>query len=241
MSRMQRALSLLYPDQCVLCPELVDGPGALCPSCWRDMPFLRGLVCDGCGAPLTGGSVAERAFCDDCISARRPWDCGRAALGYRDSGRRLVLALKHGDRPDLAWPAAAWMQSAGAQVLRPGTLLVPVPVHWSRLIARRYNQAAELTRALGRRAGLDVLPDALWRQKRTRVQDGMTVHQRHENLEGAIAAHRTRGALLRGREVCLIDDVMTSGATLAASTAACHDAGASRVSVLVLARVMKAT
>lgn len=161
-------------------------------------------------------------------------------MSYRDVGRRIVLALKHGDRVDLAPPAAGWMARAGAPVLGPDTVLVPIPAHWSRLLTRRYNQAAELSRALARRTGLHHCPDALVRGKRTAKQDGMSVDQRFANLHGAIRVNPKRIPSLKGRPVCLIDDVMTSGATMTVATSAALAAGASRVCILVLARVEKA-
>lgn len=241
MLGMQRALSLIFPDQCVLCPELVETSGGLCASCWREVTFLRGLVCDACGAALHGEDDGVAALCDDCLSTPRPWDRGRAAFSYGGTGRRLVLALKHGDRPDLTGPAAQWLERAGAPFLEPETLLVPVPIHWSRLLRRRYNQSVELARALSRRTGHQLCPDALVRVRRTMVQDGLGVDQRFANVVGAIEAHPRRREMLEGRNLCLIDDVMTSGATLSAAAKACHDVGATRVSVLVLARVEKAS
>ncbi|MEQ9039811.1 MAG: ComF family protein [Silicimonas sp.] len=237
---MQRALALVYPDQCILCPEPVEASGGLCSACWRDMPFIRGLVCEACGTSLPGEEDRADVFCDDCMTIARPWNTGRAALSYRGMARRLILALKHGDRPDLASPAAEWLERAGGPVLRPDTLLVPVPIHWSRMLSRRYNQSAELCRALSRRTGIACCPSALIRTRRTPVQDGLGVDERFTNLLGAVHPHPRRGDLLRDRDVCLIDDVMTSGATLSVSSQACLDAGARRVSVLVLARVEKA-
>ena len=238
MLGMQRALSLIYPAQCQMCPSLVAEDGGLCPECWRDAPFLTGLVCDTCGVSLMGNDVGP-VKCDDCLEAPRNWEAGRAALAYRDMGRRIVLALKHGDRIDLAEPAAGWMLRAGQDFLTPGVLLVPVPVHWSRLVSRRYNQAVELARALARQSGLEVCPDALVRKRRTRTQDGMSVAARQMNMEGAIAANPRHTNLLKGRSVCLIDDVMTSGATMTAAAKAARDAGTDHVFVLLLARVEK--
>lgn len=240
MLGMQRALSLIYPDQCVLCPELVETAGGLCASCWRDVAFLRGLVCDRCGASLPGDDDGSDVFCDECLVTWRPWEKGRAVFSYRGAGRRFILALKHGDRPDLAGPAAVWLAHAGRPVLRRESLIVPVPIHWSRLLKRRYNQSVELARALSRNTDLDFCPDALVRVRRTPIQDGLGVEQRFANVADAITPHPRRRSILQGREVCLIDDVMTSGATLGAATEACLDAGARRVSVLVLARVEKA-
>ena len=240
MGGLQRALSWVFPAQCILCTGLVEDTGGLCADCWKRTPFLTGLLCDTCGASLPGESSGVE-HCDDCLSMSRPWAAGRAALSYRDLGRKIVLSLKHGDRTDLAKPAAAWMERAGRDVLRPGTLLVPVPVHWSRLLRRRYNQSAELVRALSARTGLACCPDALIRQRRTPPQDGMTVDDRFRNMTGAIRMNPRRTVEVEGKTLCLIDDVMTSGATLSASAEALWGAGADQIFVLVLARVEKDT
>ena len=236
MLGMQRALSLIYPDQCLLCETRVEEAGGLCGPCWRETPFLTGLVCDTCGTVLPGSETGA-VFCDDCLALRRPWDKGRAAMEYGGAGRRIVLALKHADRLDLVPAASGWLERAGKPVLTPSTLLVPVPAHWSRLLRRRYNQAAELSRALARRTGLEHCPDALIRQVRTVPQEGMSVTERYAHLAGVFANNPKRD--VTGREVCLIDDVMTSGATMAYASEALLDAGARRVCVLVLARVTK--
>ncbi len=239
MLQLQRALSLIYPDQCVLCEARVEERGGLCAECWRETPFISGLVCDACGVPLPGTDTAQ-VFCDDCLSLPRPWATGRAALSYKDAGRRVVLALKHADRLDLVPACATWLARAGDTILTTNTVIVPVPAHWTRLLTRRYNQAAELARGLARTAKLDVETNALLRTKRTSKQDGMTVDQRFANMADAVQPHPKYGARLSGRSVCLVDDVMTSGATLSSATEAVYAAGAEHVCVLVLARVEKA-
>ncbi len=239
MRQLQRALSLIYPDQCVLCEARVGERGGLCAECWRETPFLTGLVCDACGVSLPGTDSGQ-VLCDDCLAMPRPWVAGRAALSYRDAGRRVVLALKHADRLDLVPACAAWMAQAGRPILTEDTVLVPVPAHWTRLVTRRYNQAAELCRGLSKRTGLEAVPGALLRTRRTLKQDGMTVEARFSNLAGAIRPHPKTIERIRGSKVCVIDDVMTSRATLAAATGALHDADAEQVCILVLARVEKA-
>lgn len=239
MKQMQRVLSLIYPDQCVLCEARVAESGGLCAGCWSKTPFLTGLVCHTCGASLPGAD-ADVVFCDDCLAMPRPWKAGRAALSYRDAGRRVVLALKHADRLDIVPACASWMVRAGKPLLTPETLLVPVPAHWSRLLTRRYNQAAELCRAISKSTGLDALPDGLLRTRRTPKQDGMTVDERFANMLDAICINPKSRREIAGRRICLIDDVMTSGATLSAAAEALNDAGAKQVCTLVLARVEKA-
>jgi ComF family protein len=236
---MQGALQLLYPPQCISCSAPVQSDFGLCGDCWRETPFISGLVCDQCGVPLPGGDSNERALCDDCLTVARPWDRGRAALIYGGNGRNLVLALKHGDRMDLARPAAAWMTKAAQPILLPRMLVVPVPLHWMRLFRRRYNQAALLSRAIARSAGLEHCPDALQRKRSTGNQDGKTRDARFANLVGAFTVPRSREAKVRDRDILLVDDVMTSGATFAAATEALFAAGARSVSVLGLARVAK--
>ena len=236
---MQAVLHVLYPPLCISCAEPVSSDFGLCADCWRETPFVAGLVCDKCGLPLPGDDPVEKALCDDCLTIARPWNRGRSALCYADNARRLVLALKHGDRMDLAHVAARWMGRAAGPILRPGQLAVPVPLHWWRLVRRRYNQAALLSRAIARAAGLDHCPDALVRQLSTGTQDGKTRDARFANLVGAFSVPDRRRPVVAGRDILLVDDVMTSGATFAAATEALLQAGARSVDVLCLARVAK--
>ena len=237
--RLQAALHLLYPPQCLSCDALVTTDFGLCSTCWRDTPFITGLVCDLCGVPLPGEDPGHPVHCDECLTIARPWTRGRAALLYKDNGRRIVLALKHGDRLDLARPAAGWMARAAAPLLRPDMVVVPVPLHWLRLLKRRYNQAALLSGALAKAAGLAHCPDLLIRRRNTHSQEGRDRDGRFANMADALRVNPARGRQIKGRPVLLVDDVMTSGATLAAASEACLASGASEVSVVVLARVAK--
>lgn len=190
-----------------------------------------------CGAPMPGES--DGVACDDCLKIARPWDRGAAALLYAGNARKLVLALKHGDRQDLARPAAEWLRSAAGDMLHSNSILIPVPLHRWRLAKRRYNQSALLANRLAKLAQLPVVPDALIRARRTPTQDGRSVEDRFDNLQDAIRPNPKRATSLAGRDVVLIDDVMTSGATFAAATEALRAAGAANVCVLALARVVK--
>ena len=237
--KMQSALGVLYPPQCVSCDAPTDADFALCGQCWRETPFVEGLVCDLCGDPLPGEDDGTPAHCDACLAANRPWQQGRAAMVYDGNARRLVLALKHGDRPELARAAAPWLVRSAIPLTCPDTLIVPMPIHWTRLLRRRYNQSAELARFLARALNIKHIPDALQRTKRTRPHDGMDIDARFANMQGAIGPHPKRGGSLAGRKVLLLDDVMTSGASFDAATRACFAAGADHVNVLALARVTR--
>jgi predicted amidophosphoribosyltransferase len=238
---MQSALRLLLPATCLVCDVPVETEQGLCGTCWRDTPFISGMVCDTCGMPLPGDDTGQLEHCDDCLTMARPWDRGRAALIYKDHARGLVLSLKHGDRLDLAVAAAAWMHRAAGPLLTPQTLVAPVPLHWLRLIRRRYNQSALLGAAIAKAAKLDWCPDLLKRARPTPSQDHRDRDGRFANVAGSIQPHPRQGVRIKGRRILLVDDVMTSGATFAAATEACLAAGAAGVCVVAMARVAKDT
>ncbi|MEL6684467.1 MAG: ComF family protein [Pseudomonadota bacterium] len=237
--RLQSVIRAIYPPQCVACDAHTEEDHGLCAACWRDTQFIGGLVCDKCGTPLPGEDHGEVVQCDDCMTIARPWDRGRAVLIYNGVGRRLVLGLKHGDRTDLAHPAAQWMAQKIATWITEDTVIVPVPLHWVRILRRRYNQSAILAQEMGKLLDVSVCLDALLRPKKTSALEGHSRDARFSVLAGAIVPNPKRITQLAGKRVILVDDVMTSGATLAASAEAAHAAGAANVSIVTLARVVK--
>lgn len=237
--RLQVALQAVYPPQCISCGAGVTSDFGLCGECWRQTAFISGLVCDLCGVPVPGDGADDAAICDDCLTIARPWTRGRSAILYKDNGRRIVLALKHGDRLDLARPASVWMERVAKPLLRPDTLCVPVPLHWFRLFKRRYNQAAVLSAALAKLTHLENCPDGLIRTRSTGSQEGRSRDARFSGVREAFSVPDRQKERIRHRDILLIDDVMTSGATFGAATEALYHAGAASVSVLSLARVAK--
>lgn len=235
-----RLLRVIYPDQCASCDALTDAPHGLCGSCWSDTSFLFGKTCHLCGAPIPGADDGDEVPCDDCLATPRPWTRGWAALEYQGKARSLILRLKHSDRTDLARPLSTWMADRLRGRLPTDTVVVPIPVHPIRMVQRRYNQSALLARGIARELGLGMEVDALLRVRATPRLDGMTAVERFAKLDGAIRAHPRRVNRLAGRPVLVVDDVMTSGATLHTASVALSGAGAKDVSVAILARVLKA-
>lgn len=237
LSGLGRGLvDLIYPPRCLACAEATDTPHGLCAACWRDTHFIAGAACGKCGLPLMG-EAAPGDLCEGCRRHPPAWDRGAAAVIYDGAGRRAVLALKHGDRLDTVAPLAGWMAAAGRALLADCDLIAPTPLHWRRLVTRRYNQSAELARALGRLSARPVALDLLRRTRATIPQEGMTRAERATNQGGAYAVPPRGRARIEGRAVLLVDDVLTSGATLSACAEALRAAGAARVDVLALARV----
>lgn len=238
--RMQTLVALVFPPECLSCRARVDSPFALCGACWSDTPFILGASCELCGTGLEGQTASQGPLvCETCHHVARPWDKGRAVMAYAGNGRKLVLALKHGDRTEVARAAGPWLARAAADLVADNPLVVPIPLHPFRLMRRRYNQAALLAQALGRAARLDVEVQALCRVRMTPSQSGHDQEARFVNLADAIRPHPRNGQTLRGRPVLIVDDVMTSGATFAAATEACRMAGAAKIRVLSLARAAR--
>lgn len=233
-----RALDAVLPPRCLRCGSTVDAVGALCPACWGAMDFLGPPLCICCGYPFEF-DLGPGTLCGACARDRPAYGRARAVLRYDDASKDLILAFKHADRTDGAPAYGAWLARAGAELLAEAELIVPVPLHWSRLFARRYNQAALLALALGRASGLPVIPDLLRRRRRTPSQGRLSAHARRRNVAGAFSIGPAQGSAVAGRRVLLIDDVLTTGATAEACTRVLQRAGAEAVDVLTLARVVR--
>ena len=230
------ALDILFPPTCLACRAATHEHGALCPRCWGEMRFIERPFCERLGTPfeqdLGEGLLSPQAMADPPVFSR-----ARAVARFEDGpARRLAHRLKYSDRSELAKPIARWMARAGAELLADADLIVPVPLHPLRLWRRRFNQAAALAREISRRTGVACDPGALRRVKATRSQIGLSRAKRAENVQGAFKV--SDAADLKGRKIVIVDDVLTSGATLNAASRVLLRAGAARVDVLVFARVV---
>ena len=237
LRRLARAgLDILLPPLCLGCEVEVDAPGTLCASCWNGVRFIAPPMCAACGLPFAV-DVGAGLLCGPCLQEPPPFARARSAFVYDGTGRRLVLKFKHGDRTDAAPAFGAWLVRAGAELIGDVDLIAPVPLHWTRLFSRRYNQAALLAQAVGKARAIPVIADLLVRTRRTPSQGHLSREARRRNVAGAFALESDRRARVRGQRILLIDDVYTTGATLAACCRALRDGGASAVEALTLARV----
>ncbi|HLY80010.1 MAG TPA: ComF family protein [Caulobacteraceae bacterium] len=242
-----RAKSLLRAAVDVVMPPLaldrVRGAGAmqspgLTAEAWAKIAFLEAPVCDGCGAPQAFDAGPE-ARCPACLARKRAFDRVRAAVTYDDASRDLILKLKRADRTDLAGLFALWLGRAARDLIEDADVVIPVPLHPARLIARRFNQAAEIARPLARRACLTYLPDALVRRRDTQSQGGRSASGRRRNVQAAFAVPRRAWPRVAGQRILLVDDVLTTGATAEGCARVLKAAGASAVHVAAVARVQE--
>lgn len=232
-------LDAVLPPRCLKCGDIVSQTNGLCPDCWRKLTWLGAPCCACCGQPFPFEAGPE-SLCGACLQRRPAYDRARAVFRYDDESRDLVIGLKHADRTESVPALAGWMSRAGAGLLESAELIVPVPLHWTRLASRRFNQAALLAQAIGRTAGLPVLPEALCRRRATRSQGHLGRLARFRNVKGAILVADGRATAVTNRRILLIDDVITTGATVESAAKALISAGARGVDVLALAKVVRA-
>jgi ComF family protein len=236
------ALDAALPPLCPSCRTPLGDCGGLCPACWARVSFIAPPYCDRLGIPFPydpgPGVLSMEAIADPPAYGR-----ARAAAHYDDVASGLVHRLKYGDRLDLAATMGRWMARAGRDLIEGAEgadALVPVPLHWRRLWGRRFNQAAELAQAIAatRPSPLPVLCGVLKRVRATPQQVGLSRSERAVNVQGAFAVTDEGKAAIAGKRLILIDDVLTSGATVDTCVRVLLRAGAGNVDVLVFARVV---
>lgn len=244
-----RAIDTVLPPQCPACDRIVDSDDRFCADCFGQARFILEPCCHQCGVPFASDAIGgTRMRCADCLERPPPWDEARAAFVYDAFSRRLVLSLKHADRTENARVLGGHMARAGATLLDRADLLVPVPLHRTRLLSRRYNQSVLLCRGVlrahvatgGARApSPTLLTDALVRVRATRKLPGSGPSARARELAGAIAVRPSHAAAIEGRRVVVVDDVLTTGATAGECAQALRAAGAASVALLVAARTLR--
>ena len=235
---LRLGLDTALPRLCPACRDLITDQG-VCPACWSKVAFISAPYCPRLGIPFAydpgPGILSMQAIADPPAYQR-----ARAAVRYDDVAAKLVHAFKYGDRLDLAPLMGGWMARAGKELFADADALVPVPLHWRRLWARRFNQSAALAEAISRTTAIPVTHTALRRVRPTAQQVGLSRAERATNVQGAFRIDPAGKAEVAGRRVIVIDDVLTSGATSDACARALLRAGAAQVDVLVFARVVDA-
>ena len=232
------AIDILLPPRCPVMGEIVDRQAMVSPGAWAGLNFIADPLCTHCGIPLDFSMDGEEK-CTACFDYPPAFDSARAALKYNDVSRDLILGFKHGDKTHVVQSFTPWLEKAGKVMLASADYLIPVPLHRNRLVARRYNQAALIAQALSRSVDIPHLPLALRRMRATPSQGHMTNEERAKNVSGAFAVNPAYREDIKGKNIILIDDVYTTGATVQECTKVLRESGATQIHILTLARVVR--
>jgi len=235
MGFWKHILDCLLPPRCLLCGTVLNGEAGLCPECFNKIDFISAPYCPRCGRPY---SNAEQGLCGPCLKEKHPlFRMSRSAYRYTDDSKPLILAFKFYDKTENAPVLAQMMYRAGADIFSAGVdVIIPIPLHFSRLIKRRYNQSALLAKYLGRLSGVTVDYTSVLRHRQTRPQVEFSGRARIKNVKDAFRVKRPER--IKGKRILLIDDVMTTGSTLRECALALKKAGAVSVDTLTIARVL---
>ena len=238
----QAVLDHIYPPACVNCDAVIGTADSLCPECWGGLRPITSPMCPVLGLPFEV-SIGPDARSAEAIANPPPFRRARSALVHNDVARTIVSRLKFGDRPELAKFCARLMYGAGAELFENGDdeqkpVLVPVPLHRVRQWRRRYNQANELARFLGRLGNMEVLPFLVRRSRATRAQIGLSARQRARNVAGAFEVTPDSSEMIAGRRIIIVDDVVTTGSTVSALSKALHKKGMANIDVISFSRVV---
>jgi len=229
-------MDFILPPLCLSCDTRVERAHSLCPACWGKTHFIAPPYCVTCGMPFDA-PVGDDMQCAHCIANPPEYTRARASMIYDDASKGMILGFKHGDRTYMAQAMGQWMAQAGQALLQESDYIVPVPLHRWRLFHRRYNQAALMARIIAAQVNKPLLADCLIRSRHTPQQGHMNRTERAKNVKDAFRVHATHRQAILGKTITLIDDVLTTGATLNECAHTLRTAGAATVHVVTLARV----
>lgn len=229
-------IDYLFPPVCLNCLTPLEVPHKVCSDCWQNIDFLIAPLCEVKGTPfpfdLEPGTISATAL-------KNPphYDKARGVATYEGTMKELIHKLKYNDRHELLNLLVAWMKTAGIELIQQSDLIIPIPLYKSRQWERRFNQSALLAKRLSEQSNIPYECSILLRKKKTRSQVGLTSKERYQNLKNAFVIEETKKNKLEGKSILVIDDVITTGATINSAAIALKKSGAKSVNILSLAIV----
>lgn len=231
-------LNSILPPRCIKCGRIIGDDSGLCAECFNEINFISAPYCQKCGHPFEVNPSGKKMLCGKCMQKNKtPFRLCRSAVHYDEASKNIILAFKFMDRTDNAKTLAKWLNLAGKDIWEQGVdLMMPIPLHFTRLLKRRYNQCSLLTAELSKITGIQANYQCLVKHRKTRPQVEFSGHERIKNLKGAFSVKHQEQ--IQGKRIVLIDDVMTTGSTLKECASVLKKAGAKSVDALTVARVI---
>lgn len=235
---LNTVLNVFMPPRCISCGATIQEAHNVCAACWGDLEFIMTPMCCCCGFPLED-SAKEGSLCGYCIQETPSYDAGRSVFIYSQKSKKMITDFKYGDKQHGLPRFAKWLELYGKPLIETADVVVPIPLHRRKLLQRKFNQAALLAAKLAKHTHILYGPEMLLRVKYNPPQASLSFKQRQKNIKGAFRVNPRFKKSLKGQSVLLIDDVMTTGATVKECATQLKKAGAKTVSFLTLARTVK--
>lgn len=234
---LKKFVDFILPPRCLMCGKVISSDNSLCSDCFSKINFISKPYCVHCGKPLTSVSE-EELYCADCIAGKNCFRLCRSAVEYDTFSKKLILDFKFADHIENKYLLARWLFMAGEDIFQNQVdVIIPVPLHYSRLFKRKYNQSAVLAQELSKLSSIPADYKSLKKTKHTLPQIQCAGKQRAKNVRNAFDVVFPEN--IKGKRILLIDDVYTTGATLAECAKALKKQGAKSIDALTVARVLK--
>lgn len=235
---IKQTVNFILPPRCALSGTVVSAQGELSPDAWSELEFITDPQCKICGVPFDF-QIDTEMECASCLKKRPLYERARAALIYNDHSRNIILRFKHADQMHILHSFMPWVMRVGEELISEADLIIPVPLHRFRLLKRRYNQAAVMSQYLSRMTGKEWSYNLLCRKRMTKSQGFMKPEERQKNVREAFIIPLAQQDKLDGKNILLIDDVYTTGATVNECVKTLLKYGAKEVNVLTIAKVVR--
>ncbi len=235
---LQIVIDFVLPKRCLSCSALVDEDHSICPKCWSGLTFLSSPYCDSCAFLFEISVSNELNLCAECTKEKYYFDKSRSSLIYDQFSKTLILQFKHNDATHLAKLFAKWMRRSSQDIIKQTDLFIPIPIHWQRLLSRKYNQAVLLANELAQITSIKSYNDIIHRVRHTAPQTGNKLHRQH-NIRNVFAFNEKYIEFINKKSVTIVDDVHTSGATLNECAKLLKHYGAEKVYTITIARVAR--
>lgn len=230
----EKFLNIIFPKSCLICNKIISG-GSFCVEDWNKLHFLQKPACNICFQPFEF-RVDDEMLCGKCLQKRPEYFKALAVLNYDETSKALVTKFKYFDQTNLAKYFSELMFKQAKEIIPDIDFIAPIPLHKFRIIKRKYNQGALLAKNIGRFANTKVILDLLIRTKNNKPQASLNQIMRIKNVAGIFKVREKYCDEIKKKNILLIDDVITTGATVESCCKALKKAGATRIYILTLAK-----
>ncbi len=230
MKNLKSIINWIFSDKCISCSKEIGKSGFFCEECFKNIIFIDFPFCRCCGKILQTSYNTEM-LCEICSNHQRIFHSGRSLFVYNEQSKRIIMRIKKEADEHIAKKCVKMLINRYGNIIRNSDLIIPIPSHFSRILKRGFNPATIIAKHISKLSGMPLNTNALKRIKRTKYQKNKTLMERQENVEGAF---RADSQIISGKNILLVDDVMTTGATISECAKTLKESDANTVNFMTI-------